>query len=110
MYTFLEQLDQESRKNFLADHNLRFIMDYNQDIIRMACAYVKFRIHKQRINFDTNVADRAGILDWICTKSYEAMDELRPRIRRRDMNKLLLGTRTIEDSYRKHLIKNKEEL
>jgi len=110
MYTFLEQLDQESRRNFLADHNLRFIMDYDQDLIRMACAYVKLRIHKQRINFDTNIVDRADILDWIHSKSYEAIDELKPRIRRRDINKLMLGTREIEDTYRQYFIKNKPKI
>ena len=85
--------------------NDKYIYDYDFDIVRIATAYIKLRIHKQRINFDTTVVDRADIIGWIHTKSYEAMDELKPRIRRRDINKLMRGTRIIEDTYRKHLMK-----
>ncbi len=103
--SFHAQLEHESRRSFLTDHNMRFVCDYDFDIVRIATAYIKLRIHKQRINFDTTIVDRADILGWIHSKSYEAMDELKPRIRRRDMNKLMRGTRIIEESYRKHLLK-----
>ncbi len=106
--TFHAQLEHESRRNFLTDHNMRFVCDYDFDIVRMATAYIKLRIHKQRINFDTSIVDRADVLDWIHSKSYEAMDELKPRIRRRDMNKIMRGARIIEDAYRKKYLK--EEL
>ena len=59
--SFHAQLEHESRRSFLTDHNMRFVCDYDFDIVRIATAYIKLRIHKQRINFDTTIVDRADI-------------------------------------------------
>ena len=112
MYTFQEQLEHESRRSFLADHNLRFVMDYDQDLIRMACAYVKIKIFQTKINYVSykiNI-DRDDIWKWTTKKSKEAMLELEPRIRRRDKNKLVHATQNIINSYRDYFHKHKPNI
>ena len=45
--SFHAQLEHESRRSFLTDHNMRFVCDYDFDIVRIATAYITLRINKQ---------------------------------------------------------------
>ncbi len=107
--SFQQQLQIEYNRNFLIEHNCKFMDKYNPYEQRLACSYLKLKIFTAKLNY-TLVSDKLADIHDLWNKHKQELEKLILRtLKRGDANKLILSANNVLQAYRKYYREHRHE-